>query len=75
MANFTHVQFISWEVYAGPNRGPRPWPINRATPGLTIPDPAGDNCFDIEAHFYPATIVRFEAPGAGEEKREVRFLC
>src|SRR5215469_750997 len=63
MANYTHVQFISWEVYTGPNRGPQPWPINRDgigytgigrgsatdTPGLTIPDPAGDNRLDIEA--------------------------
>jgi hypothetical protein len=25
MANYTHVQFISWEIYTGPNRGPLPW--------------------------------------------------
>src|SRR5262245_37275999 len=29
MANYTHVQFISWEVYTGPNRGPRPWPMSQ----------------------------------------------
>jgi hypothetical protein len=25
MTNYSYVQFISWEVYTGPNRGPRPW--------------------------------------------------
>jgi hypothetical protein len=34
-ANYTHVQFISWEVYTGPNRGPRPWAMGRDAIGYT----------------------------------------
>jgi len=27
MPNYTHVQFISWEIYTGPNRGSLPWSL------------------------------------------------
>jgi hypothetical protein len=38
MPNFTDVQFISWEIYTGPNRGPLPWgPINITPLGMSPP--------------------------------------
>jgi hypothetical protein len=50
MANYTHVQFISWEVYTGPNRGPRPWPMGRDGISYTGigKENAVDNRLDIE---------------------------
>jgi len=49
-ANYTHVQFISWEVYTGPNRGPRPWAMGRDGIGYTgiSTENAVDNRLDIE---------------------------
>jgi hypothetical protein len=73
MANFTHVQFISWEVYAGPNRGPRPWPINRATSGLTIPDPPATTA--PTSRHTSTRRQSFALKRRVLEKREVRFLC
>jgi hypothetical protein len=59
MANYTHVQFISWEIYTGPNRGPfpigpngesLPWPRDRD--GISYrgigKENAVDNRLDIE---------------------------
>jgi hypothetical protein len=48
MANYTHVQFISWEVYTGPNRGTRPWSMNRDGISYTGIGNAVDNRLDIE---------------------------
>src|SRR5215831_7151786 len=50
MANYTHVQFISWEVYTGPNRGPLPWPGIRDGIGYTGigKENAPDNRLDVE---------------------------
>jgi hypothetical protein len=39
MPNYTHVQFISWEIYTGPNRGPLPWSL--ASPGQSYTGLAG----------------------------------
>jgi hypothetical protein len=39
MPNYTHVQFISWEIYTGPNRGPLPWSSN--SPGKSYTGLAG----------------------------------
>ena len=39
MPNYTHVQFISWEIYTGPNRGPLPWSSN--SPGQSYTGLAG----------------------------------
>jgi hypothetical protein len=49
-ANYTHVQFISWEVYTGPNRGPRPWAMGIDGKGYTGigKENAPDNRLDIE---------------------------
>jgi hypothetical protein len=50
MANYTHVQFISWEIYTGPNRGPQPWSIGKD--GLSYTglgkENAVDNRLDIQ---------------------------
>ena len=50
MATYTHVQFISWEVYTGPNRGPPPWAMNRDGISYTGigKENAVDNRLDIE---------------------------
>jgi hypothetical protein len=48
VANYTHVQFISWEVYTGPNRGPRPWSMNQDGISYTGIGNAVDNRLDIE---------------------------
>ena len=52
MANYTHVQFISWEVYTGPNRGPRPWAMNPPADGRGYTgigkENAPDNRLDVE---------------------------
>ena len=50
MANYTHVQFISWEIYTGPNRGPGPWPMNRDGISYTGigKENAVDNRLDVE---------------------------
>jgi hypothetical protein len=52
MANYTDVQFISWEVYTGPNRGPRPWAINPPADGKGYTgigkENAPDNRLDVE---------------------------
>jgi hypothetical protein len=52
MPNYTHVQFISWELYTGPNRGgPPPW--SRDTTGISYTGVgnanADDSRLDIEA--------------------------
>src|SRR4051794_27661720 len=52
MPNYTHVQFISWEIYTGPNRGPLPWSrgatgINYT--GLGNASGTNDSRLDIEA--------------------------
>jgi hypothetical protein len=49
MPNYTHVQFISWEIYTGPNRGPRPWPMGQDGISYTgIGKENVDNRLDIE---------------------------
>jgi len=52
MANYTDVQFISWEVYTGPNRGPRAWAINPPADGKGYTgigkENAPDNRLDVE---------------------------
>jgi hypothetical protein len=32
MPNYTDVQFISWEIYTGPNRDPWPWDYKKQPP-------------------------------------------
>jgi hypothetical protein len=44
MANCTHVQLISWELYAGPNQGPRPWSI--AQDGISYTGIGKENAVD-----------------------------
>jgi hypothetical protein len=50
MANYRHVQFISWEIYTGPNRGPMPWVLTEGDgigyTGMGKED-APDNRLDI----------------------------
>jgi hypothetical protein len=56
MANYTHVQFISWEIYTGPNRGPQPWSIPRDGIGYTgIGNDAVDNRLDIQGQIEDIT--------------------
>jgi hypothetical protein len=57
MANYTHVQFISWEVYTGPNRGPLPWPGIRDGIGYTGigKENAPDNRLDVEGQIEDIT--------------------
>jgi hypothetical protein len=50
MANYTHVQFISWEVYTGPNRGSPPWSMAQdgiSYTGIGSKENAVDNRLDI----------------------------
>jgi hypothetical protein len=52
MTNYTKVQFLSWEIYTGPNRGPQPWPMDREGISYTGIGNAGignaaDNRLDI----------------------------
>jgi len=63
MANCTHVQFISWEVYAGPNRGPRPWSI--AQDGISYTGIGTENAVDaLEVRKVTlASIVAKARPG------------
>ena len=59
MPNFTDVQFISWEIYTGPNRGPSPWdPDPKKSPGRSYTGlgNAVDNRLDIKGQ-----IVDIEA--------------
>jgi hypothetical protein len=50
MAKYTHVQFISWEIYTGPNRGPQPWAMGKDGIGYTGigKENAPDNRLDVE---------------------------
>src|SRR5215469_12918236 len=49
MTNYSHVRFISWEVYTGPNRGPRPWSMTSDGISYTgIGKENVDNRLDIE---------------------------
>jgi hypothetical protein len=48
VAKYTHVQFISWEVYTGPNRGQQPWSMNRDGISYTGIGNAVDNRLDIK---------------------------
>jgi hypothetical protein len=59
MANYTHVQFISWEIYTGPNRGPPPpppWRIDQdgtSYTGIVFGDRNDpDNRLDIWGQLY-----------------------
>ena len=59
MPNFTDVQFISWEIYTGPNRGPSPWDRDpKKSPGRSYTGlgNAVDNRLDIKGQ-----IVDIEA--------------
>lgn len=47
MPNYTHVQFISWEIYTGPNRGSLPWKNVDKGQSYTGLGNAGDNRTDI----------------------------
>jgi hypothetical protein len=44
MPNYTRVQFISWEIYTGPNRGPLPWTL--ASPGQSYTGLTGSRSKD-----------------------------
>jgi hypothetical protein len=59
MTNYTHVQFISWEIYTGPNRGPPPpppWRIDQdgtSYTGIVFGDRNDpDNRLDIWGQLY-----------------------
>jgi hypothetical protein len=47
MSNYRYVQFISWEIYTGPNRGPLPWNMNSPGQSYTGIGKANDNRLDI----------------------------
>ena len=52
MPSYTDVQFISWEIYTGPNRGPLPWSRDKtgtSYTGLGNANDANDSRLDIEA--------------------------
>ena len=50
MPNYTHVQFLSWEIYTGPNRGgPPPWARNAQGTSYTGIGNANDSRLDISA--------------------------
>src|SRR5829696_6438266 len=49
MPNYTDVQFISWEIYTGPNRGgPPPWRNNTPGTSYTGLGITNDGRLDIE---------------------------
>src|SRR5215469_1401731 len=58
MANYTHVQFISWEIYTGPNRDatrPPPWRIDQdgiSYSGIQMGPDQGDNRLDCTGQLY-----------------------
>lgn len=47
MPNYTHVQFISWEIYTGPNKGPFPWDMAARGQSYTGLGGLGDKRIDI----------------------------
>ena len=64
MPNYTHVQFISWEIYTGPNRGPLSWPQpKQKPPGLSY---SGLGKEDNEILF---PFIKMIPPIAASDKR------
>ena len=57
MSNYTHVQFISWEIYTGPNRGPQPWSMGKDGTSYTGigEENAVDNRLDFEGQIADIT--------------------
>src|SRR5829696_6536849 len=56
MPNYTQVQFLSWEIYTGPNRGPPPWsyPDQKGTSytGIGNANATNDSRLDIAAQLF-----------------------
>ena len=63
MSNYTHVQFISWEIYTGPNRGPQPWSMGKDGTSYTGigEENAVDNRLDFEGQIADIT-ERYASP-------------
>jgi len=57
MSNYTHIQFISWEIYTGPNRGPQPWSMGKDGTSYTGigEENAVDNRLDFEGQIADIT--------------------